>query len=147
MCTSSKAVKTVRDNPLVNIDSSRPAIVKVGGSGASGVSIGTKGPGIVKAGGSGNAVLGFGTDKGVQFIGFSTKFGLGRRGKGEEEPPGITGPETAPTTGRNKELAIKTARAQARKRLSLRGRRKTILTGGQGVLGFPDIYRKRLLGQ
>ncbi len=75
------------------------------------------------------------------------KGGLSPEDIGSPPSPTSLAAETAPTTGRNKELAIKTARAQQKKRLALRGRRKTVLTGGQGVLGFPDIYRKKLLGQ
>lgn len=81
------------------------------------------------------------------------KYGLDPIGKKIKEdkkvdsPPPVTTPETTATTGRSKELAVQTAKAREKKRLALRGRRRTILTSGQGVLGAPDIYRKRLLGQ
>lgn len=70
-----------------------------------------------------------------------------KKDKKGDSPPGTTKPETAAITGRNKELAILTAKAKQKKRLALIGRRRTILTSDQGVLGFPNIERKRLLGQ
>lgn len=62
------------------------------------------------------------------------------------KPPPIIYPDLRPVTGRNKELAIQTAKADVRRRAALSGRRRTILSKFW-QLGIPSIEKKLLLGQ
>lgn len=79
--------------------------------------------------------------------------GVGRFAKKEQDIPAPApatpspAPSTLTTTGEEiRKRAGTSVREEEKRRLSLRGRRSTILTGGSGLLAPANIQRKELLG-
>ena len=140
MC-SSGAGRAINKNPILNVGSESPALVKIGGEGESIVSVGTKGPGIVKLGGEGKALVGATKDPSFLFLGGS---GLRSKNNGPS-PPGVDEPPSR--QGRSQELAIQQATAEQRRRLALLGFRRFVLTSGRGVTSQATLGRKALLGR
>lgn len=158
MCVSNVERKTgslILDNPIINVDSSRPALLKVGGSGKSAFSFGTKGKSVLKFGGEGDALFGFGNkgrsgalgygSEGFHYLGAERLFKGRGGGGGIGSPPNIT--EPPPSRGRNQELAVKTARADLKRRLALLGFKRFLLTSGRGDTSVPTLGKKALLGR
>ena len=169
MCTSSigkKVTKTIHENPLVGVGSSKPAVLKIGGRGSSVIGVGNKGGGFIQAGGrgekgaplavgriggsslqqiggKGNTLMGGTSDKGFQYAGLrTTSFGL-KSNTAAAAPPKITEP---PKRDKSSELAVKDAAKAQRRKLGLLGLRKFLLTSGRGAKGSPTLGKKGLLG-